>query len=95
MHGFYRVSYINIILIIHSILCYKMIVKNKKKMQKLDQFKLLNLFSYQIILSGCVPKFFFLNLYLRSHSYKRTTKINKLKIVNMFEKSNGESKVML
>jgi len=25
-------------------------------MQKLDQFKLLNLFSYQIILPGCVPE---------------------------------------
>ena len=40
----------------HSILCYKMIAKNKKKMQKLDRFKLLNLFSYQIISPGCVPK---------------------------------------
>ena len=56
MHGFCRVSYINIILIMHSILCYKMIAKNKKKMQKLDQFKLLNLFSYQIILPDCVPE---------------------------------------
>jgi len=62
MHGFSRVSYINIILIMHSILCYKMIAKSKKKMQKLDQFELLNLFSYQIILPGCVPKFFFHNI---------------------------------
>jgi len=72
-----------------------MIAKNKKKMQKLDQFKLLNLFSYQIILQVVFRSSSFSSFIFDYIHIKRTTKINKLKIVNMFEKLKGESKVML
>jgi len=34
-----------------------MTAKSNKKMQQLYQFKLLTLFSYQIVLPGCVPEF--------------------------------------
>jgi len=49
-------------------------------MQKLHQFKLLTLFSYQIILSGCVTEFLLSQpSYLITFILKKTTKISKLK----------------
>ena len=52
---------INIILIIHSILSYETTAKRIKKIQKIHQFKLLTLFSYQIILPVVFLNFFFVN----------------------------------